>query len=308
MICPKCSKKNPESGKFCVHCGADLDQAHVCPECKATYNEGDKFCIRCGTKLSQKPVIRSDIQPEIKSRAEPMNLDFLQNELTKAGWRDLRSGQHLGFDFELVGHRGYYLEKYYVLVKVLPILDQQTAVVWKTIYNDLNKRTKSIWVGKIFILCLIAQDVVEGAQQLLSSDHYGYMRGKGGAGFILIADINKKAVYGELTSPISRLRKEWNSVKEILSGFLNMDTSPPHEDLALEKYTLTIKASHGGNIVPPKGTYEHEQGTVIHISAIPDKNSQFVGWIGDVTDAYSETTAVNMTANKIVTASFAAKS
>ena len=51
MICPKCGSENPESGKFCNRCGAELAQANVCPKCGVENNEDARFCSNCGVEL-----------------------------------------------------------------------------------------------------------------------------------------------------------------------------------------------------------------------------------------------------------------
>ena len=49
MICPSCGKKTPK-GKFCMECGAPL--ISKCPTCGAELPQGAKFCLECGTKIN----------------------------------------------------------------------------------------------------------------------------------------------------------------------------------------------------------------------------------------------------------------
>jgi class 3 adenylate cyclase/tetratricopeptide (TPR) repeat protein len=53
MKCPKCQTENPEIGKFCRECGANL--SHVCPQCATEVLPADKFCYKCGCNLSAPP-------------------------------------------------------------------------------------------------------------------------------------------------------------------------------------------------------------------------------------------------------------
>ena len=46
--CPGCGKDTPKQ-KFCIHCGASLEQK-VCKECGNVLAQGASFCPNCGTK------------------------------------------------------------------------------------------------------------------------------------------------------------------------------------------------------------------------------------------------------------------
>ena len=49
MECPKCHHQNPTEAKFCMECGAKLE--NVCPQCGAKLPEEAKFCMKCGAKV-----------------------------------------------------------------------------------------------------------------------------------------------------------------------------------------------------------------------------------------------------------------
>lgn len=58
LICPDCGKQY-ESGKFCLECGAKLQEVApelVCPSCGFKAKTG-KFCPECGTKLTEQVAI-----------------------------------------------------------------------------------------------------------------------------------------------------------------------------------------------------------------------------------------------------------
>lgn len=58
LICPDCGKQY-ESGKFCLECGAKLQEVApelVCPSCGYKAKTG-KFCPECGTKLTEQSAI-----------------------------------------------------------------------------------------------------------------------------------------------------------------------------------------------------------------------------------------------------------
>lgn len=46
QTCPSCSR--PASGRFCEHCGANLDTRTTCHACGNELAEGNRFCNQCG--------------------------------------------------------------------------------------------------------------------------------------------------------------------------------------------------------------------------------------------------------------------
>ena len=61
MRCPRCQLDNPPTMKFCVECGAKLEQR--CPQCGAETQPAFKFCDQCGAALET---------PEPASEPAPM--------------------------------------------------------------------------------------------------------------------------------------------------------------------------------------------------------------------------------------------
>ncbi|MCZ6747966.1 MAG: zinc ribbon domain-containing protein, partial [SAR324 cluster bacterium] len=51
MICAKCQGSNPDSNRFCEHCGATLERR--CPQCGEAISPTAQFCGACGHGLSQ---------------------------------------------------------------------------------------------------------------------------------------------------------------------------------------------------------------------------------------------------------------
>lgn len=61
-ICPKCGFENNGQSKFCISCGALLEQENIdfvpengkaCPVCGAMNREEAMFCVECGSKLEE---------------------------------------------------------------------------------------------------------------------------------------------------------------------------------------------------------------------------------------------------------------
>ncbi len=51
MICKNCSTENPAGARFCMACGASLEQ--ICPSCGTPAPPDAKFCMACGTDLRE---------------------------------------------------------------------------------------------------------------------------------------------------------------------------------------------------------------------------------------------------------------
>ena len=54
VSCPSCGEVIPEGSKFCLKCGAKIEEQHndfvKCPNCGANVPNG-KFCLECGAKI-----------------------------------------------------------------------------------------------------------------------------------------------------------------------------------------------------------------------------------------------------------------
>lgn len=68
---------------------------------------------------------------------------LIKSELEKAGWKQVQMGSHLDIDFDLAGYRRFTITKWNILDKVLPLLDQTAADIWKDNFERINKRSKS---------------------------------------------------------------------------------------------------------------------------------------------------------------------
>jgi hypothetical protein len=81
--------------------------------------------------------------------------------------------------------------------------------------------------------------------------------------------------------------------------------SPESSAIPTQKqYTLSLKVSGEGKTVPAEGVRQFKEGTVVYVNASPSENWRFAGWIGAVEDPYSPETSVDVSSDKIVTATF----
>jgi len=70
-------------------------------------------------------------------------------------------------------------------------------------------------------------------------------------------------------------------------------------------YTLTIAAGTGGTTSPSPGSYQHDTGIQVSITANANSGYEFSGWTGDASGT-TNPIAVTMDANKSITANFTA--
>lgn len=173
----------------CTHCGqANRDIAN--------------FCAYCGQPIAPPVAIQKQPLPRQPLGRQSLDMQCIARELQQVGWKDTRSGDYMGFNFECVGSRkALGLVQWNVVVTSLPILDAETIKGWADRFQQMNKQAQSWVMGKAFILCLMAQEIdptVLGAIQSNNFGLFGVFRMKGGGGKILIGDEKNRQVYGEI--------------------------------------------------------------------------------------------------------------
>jgi hypothetical protein len=159
-----------------------------------------------------------------------MYLEPLKTGLEENGWKDIQSGCHLGIEFDLIGHRRF-IAKWNILVKRIPLLDERALGIWRTNFMSLSNQSKSLLVGRCFLLCLFADDISPQLSGMLSGDSFGFMgmfRMKGGGGNVLVGNIRNGGVYGEVPSLPMDLHKFSKEAKEIMLRLVGPARMPPH--------------------------------------------------------------------------------
>lgn len=51
VTCKNCRARIPAGSKFCLECGARVENGVVCPNCGEELSADAKFCNKCGTKV-----------------------------------------------------------------------------------------------------------------------------------------------------------------------------------------------------------------------------------------------------------------
>jgi len=69
-------------------------------------------------------------------------------------------------------------------------------------------------------------------------------------------------------------------------------------------HPVTIAVNGGGSTTPMVGTHSFGEGTVVEITATPERGWRFESWSGDVADPESATTKVTIDSENAVTANF----
>lgn len=153
------------------------------------------------------------------SEISKSEIGLIKSGLEEVGWKNVQPANHMDIEFDLVGDRRFTLTKWNVLVKVLPVLDDTTANIWKENFEVLNKNSKSLIWGQCFLLCLLVEDVSTEVSESLSADNFGLFgmfRLKGGGGNVLVGDMKNGEVYGNVPSLPYDVHKFSQNAKEII--------------------------------------------------------------------------------------------
>ena len=152
-----------------------------------------------------------------------MHLDNLKLRLSQKGWKDTDPGTYLGIGFDLIGSRRFLLTEWRVLVKTVPLLDRDALLFWKSNFEMISKKSKSLIWGKGFLLCLLADDVSDDLAREVHGDGFGFLgvlRLRGGGGNVFIANKKNHQVYGKVPALPYDVHAYSKGVKEILSQAL----------------------------------------------------------------------------------------
>jgi len=87
---------------------------------------------------------------------------------------------------------------------------------------------------------------------------------------------------------------------------ITMDSDKSVKANFIRQYILTIIAGEGGTTDPAPGSYTHDSGAEVFITAIPSSGYEFSGWSGNASGIELQI-KITMDSDKSVTANFAAK-
>ena len=151
LVCPDCGKQY-KSGKFCMECGAKLQEVVpelVCPSCGYKVKTG-KFCPECGTKLTEQ-VVAPKSTPKKKEK-EKKKAERKFNE------KDARFSK-------------YYDKKGFP--RAIPQEEKAIAIEELTPFaNEGNSEAKML-LGRIFINATEDDTVIKGVKLLKEAEDKG---------------------------------------------------------------------------------------------------------------------------------------
>lgn len=146
LICPDCGKQY-ESGKFCLECGAKLQEVTpelVCPSCGYKAKAG-KFCPECGTKLTEQ-----SLEPVVVENNEPEKRKFNEKDERFAKYYDKK-----GFPRDL------------------PQEERAVAIEELKKYVDQNVAEAKMLLGNILCDVNDENESIKGFQLLKEAEQFG---------------------------------------------------------------------------------------------------------------------------------------
>ncbi|MBM3240654.1 zinc-ribbon domain-containing protein [Candidatus Poribacteria bacterium] len=93
MECPKCHHQNPTGAKFCMECGAKLE--NVCPKCGAKLPQEAKFCMKCGAKVVERTVSSLEEASKETKATPPPKLEEMHAQLQRFIPQSLAEKMHI---------------------------------------------------------------------------------------------------------------------------------------------------------------------------------------------------------------------
>lgn len=116
-------------------------------------------------------------------RSQIHNVEHFKNNLESYNWKDIQQKTYLGVEFDITASKKMGIAKQKLLVKYLPILDEDTLSVWVKLYDEIDKKPKILDRSNTFTLCIIAETITEKALDILSAfpfKNFGQLVAKGG--------------------------------------------------------------------------------------------------------------------------------
>jgi len=75
VICPNCTKDNPDHAIYCLNCGSRL--LLTCLQCGTGLPQGAKFCLKCGSRIPEREA------DQIEERFQDTYMDFVDRFIPK---------------------------------------------------------------------------------------------------------------------------------------------------------------------------------------------------------------------------------
>lgn len=165
-----------------------------------------------------------------------MNSQDIIFQLQHFHWKKIKENALFqNYQFDLVAERRHLLfVKWYVLVKQVLVLDEQTLKTQLEIFKDINKKSKSLWMGKMFLYIIVSPKIDPSLEPQIKGDNFEILinswftmtgtprqalfigRIEGGGGNLLAYDTTKRQWYGQIPEIPWDVKKYSEQIKEII--------------------------------------------------------------------------------------------
>lgn len=166
-----------------------------------------------------------------------MDMNDIVMKLKSYHWKNIKQNTTFkDYQFDLVAERMHLLVvKWHVLVKQVPVLDEKTLKNHLDIFKDISKKSKSIFIGKMFLYVLVSQKIDPGLEPQIRGDNFEILintwftmtgssprpalfigRIEGGGGNLLAYDTTKHQWYGQIPEIPWDVKKYSEQIKEII--------------------------------------------------------------------------------------------
>lgn len=174
-------------------------------------------------------------------------IDQFKKNLDSNYWKDVQKESYIGVDFDLTASSKVRLGKQRLLVKHYPILDEDSLSVLVKKYWEINKQPRKMVGANIFIFCIIADKISEGALGMLSTlpfKNFSKTFWTGEKGYPLIIDIESQRIYGG-KGPIfpKPVRKRCENMLECMRNTYHISEirKSPRPEVTFEKMKSELK-------------------------------------------------------------------
>lgn len=129
-----------------------------------------------------------------------MNLQDLKSDLEKIRWKNVEPGSQAGVDFDLFGKGRFWLKRWNILVKVIPVLDSAKLDWCQQVLEALITK-QGFFAERAIMLCFIAGKVAPDVKTILDRGELEMYVGEVTSsryGIMAIADEEGGSVYTQV--------------------------------------------------------------------------------------------------------------
>jgi len=166
-----------------------------------------------------------------------MNTKEIIINLQQQGWKNIKTNDsYYNHQFDIIAMRRHLLfVQWFAFIKYIPTLDEQQLQKELKIFSEINQKSKSIWIGKLFVFVIITSKMNQKLASKIKGDSFPMQinayytqsgssprmnlfvgRINGGGGNLLVFDEKKKQWYGEIPNYPLDVKKYSLQMQEII--------------------------------------------------------------------------------------------